>query len=133
MRFPDRTVEIEFHRERAQTLQAAGDYDNGRRAYFGWVESLRQQNINTGGELQQDLEDAQREYSEFVKMDPLYLQIRKAALAKIADAPGILQTELYKVLSGFKREDISYAMYFAAEHGAIVRSKKGRTYELSLP
>ena len=30
-------------------------------------------------------------------------------------------------------EFTSYMMYFAAEHGLITRSKKGRTYELSLP
>jgi hypothetical protein len=44
-----------------------------------------------------------------------------------------LQTDLYSVLDGFNKEDIAYAMYFAAEHGAVIRTKKGRTYSLSLP
>jgi len=133
MQFPDRTAVIEFHREAARRYRAHGDYDGARLSYFKWVESVRQQNINTAGQLERELEDARREQSDFVRTDPLYQAIRDAAIAKIKEQPGILQTELYKVLGSFQREAVQYAMYFADDHGAIVRTKKGRTYSLSLP
>jgi hypothetical protein len=83
--------------------------------------------------LEHELEEARREYSEFVKTDPLYLRIRDAATERIRQNPGIVQTDLYKALSEFDKADIQYAIYFAQDHGAIVRAKKGRTYSLTLP
>ena len=133
MEFPDRTAEIEIHREAARKCCAEGDFARARSSYFKWVESVRQQNVNTGDQLQRELDEAKREYSEFVKTEPLYQQIRDAAIAKIQEQPGILQTDLYKAMPEFDRSDIMYAMYFADDHGAIVRTKKGRTYSLSLP
>jgi hypothetical protein len=41
--------------------------------------------------------------------------------------PGILQTEMYTSLATFQKTDVHYALYFAAGHGAIVRTKEGRT------
>jgi len=131
--FPDRSREIQFHKEAARRCVAEGNHTGARSAYFKWVESVRQQNINTNGQLQHDLEEARKEYSEFVRTDPIYLRIREAVTEKIKDHPDILQTDLYSVLDGFNKEDIDYAMYFAAEHGAVIRTKKGRTYSLSLP
>jgi predicted transcriptional regulator len=83
--------------------------------------------------MERELEDARREQSDFAKTDPVYQTIRDAAIAKIREQPGILQTELYKILSSFERDAIQYAMYFADDHGTIIRTKKGRTYSLSLP
>ena len=94
---------------------------------------MRQQNVNSKGKLERELEEAKREYSEFVKTDPLYLQIRDAAMESIRQKPGILQTDLYTALPQFDKTDIQYAIYFAEDHGAIVRAKQGRTYSLSLP
>ncbi len=131
--FPDRTGLIQVHKEDAQRHRRAGNHREARPAYMRWVESLRQQNVNTGGQLERELEEAKREYSEFVKTDPLYHRVRDAAAAKIREQPGILQTELYKALPEFAKGDISYAMWFAADHGAVVRTKKGRTYSLTLP
>ena len=133
MQFPDRTAAIEIHREAARQRRARGDYSGARAAYFSWVESVRQQNVNSKGTLDRELEEAKREYSEFVKGDPLYQQIRDAAMQRIGEKPGILQTDLYKALPQFDKADIQYAIYFAEDHHAIVRVKKGRTYVLSLP
>lgn len=133
MEFPDRTAYIEIHREAARRHRQNGDYALARSSYFSWVESVRQQNINTGGQLEQELKEVKSEYSEFVKTDPLYQQIRDAAVAKIREEQGILQTALYKALPTFDKSAITYAMYFAHEHGVIVRTKKGRTYSLSVP
>lgn len=133
MQFPDRTAEIQLHREAARQRLARGDHAGARSSYFKWVESVRQQNVNTGGQLERELEEAKQEYSDFAKTDPLYKQIRDAAVEKIREQPGILQTELYKVLPQFDKTDITYAMYFADEQRTIIRTKKGRTYCLSLP
>ncbi|MDO8141828.1 MAG: hypothetical protein Q6358_10055 [Candidatus Brocadiales bacterium] len=133
MQFPDRTREIEIHRAAARQLRERGDYAGARSSYFKWVESVRQQNINSGGSLEQDLREAKQEYSEFVKTDPLYMQIRDAITKKTGEKPGILQTELYTTLPQFEKTDIQYALYFMDDHRAIVRIKKGRTYSLSLP
>ena len=133
MQFPDRTADARYHREAARQYRAQGDYPMARLSYFKWVESLRQQNINMDGQLEHELAEARREYTDFVKTDPLYNQIKDAATAKIGEQPGILQTELYKLLSNFEKADIQYAMYFADDHGAVVRTKKGNTYSLSLP
>jgi hypothetical protein len=62
----------------------------------------------------------------------VYQVIRQAVVQAIRRQPGILQTEMYTVLSKVPREDLQYALYFAADHGFIVRTKKGRTYALSL-
>lgn len=133
MQFPDRTREIEFHKTAARQQRERGDHSGARSSYFKWVESVRQQNINSQGKLERDLEEAKREYRDFVKTDPLYLQIRDAAVQTIGARPGILQTELYTALPQFGKADIQYAVYFMDEHYAIVRAKKGRTYSLSLP
>jgi len=130
--FPDRSADIQFHRDTARKARGQGNHALARASYMKWVESVRQQNENTGGQLQKELEEAKREYSEFVKSDPLYLAIRDAALPKVREQPGILQTELYKALSQYDRADVSYAIYFAADHGILTRTKRGRTYSLDL-
>lgn len=130
--FPDRSFEIELHRENAKKFLEEKNFDLARLSYFKWVESLRQQNINNGGKLEEELKIAQTEYNEFVKQDPLYLKICETILPKINEQKGILQTELYKVFPDINKNDISYTLYFASEHGIVRRVKKGRTYELSI-
>lgn len=80
--------------------------------------------------LDQELEAAKKAYSEFAKTDPLYTRILSALLPKIKENPGVLQSDLYKIFPELSKEDISYALYFAAENGNIKRTKKGRTYTL---
>jgi len=112
--------------------RASGDISAARTAYAALTESWKQQNLSCGGALQSELDAVRREYSEFVKTDPYYQEFRDAAIQLVRQRPGILQTEIYGVLSAFPKEDVQYGLYFAADHGVIVRTKKGRTYELSL-
>jgi len=84
------------------------------------------------GAFDAQLEATKREYSEFVKSDPEYHILRQAIVLAIQRQPGILQTELYAALAKVQKEALQYALYFAADHGFIVRTKKGRTYSLTL-
>ncbi len=129
--FPDRSNEILLHKEKAYGYLKEKNYPMARLSFLKWVESVRQQNINRNGKLESELEEAKREYSEFAKNDPLYIKVFCAISPKITEQPGILQTDLYKLLPEFGKNDISYVLYFAAEHGKIKRDKKGRTYSLS--
>ena len=132
MNFPDRTDAIQIHRTEARKARQAGDYPSARSSYMRWVESLRQQSLSDGA-LKQELEAAKQEYSEFAKTDPAYLTVCETVLPRIEAEPGILQKDLYKIFPQLAREDISYALYFAAEHGRLTRAKKGNSYALSLP
>lgn len=130
--FPDRTFEIQLHRENARKYFNEKNFDMARLSFFKWVESLRQQNVNTAGKLEEELKAAQKEYSEFVKQDPLYLKTIERILSKIKESSGILQTDLYKFFPDINKNDISYTLFYAAENGVVKRFKKGRTYELSI-
>jgi hypothetical protein len=132
MQFPDRSDSVAFYTDLVRRSHAQGDVSTARSAYAALAESWKQQNINSGGTLQSELDAVKREYSDFVKTDPLYHEIRDAAIQVIRQRPGILQTEIYTMLSAFPKEDVQYALYFAADHGVIIRTKKGRTYALSL-
>ena len=131
MQFPDRTADIAFHKDAAHRNRQQGDHAKARAAYTKWVESERQQNIRMGGSRERELEQAKQEFSDFARTDPLYLQILDAALPLIREESGILQTNVYLALPQFERASVQYTMYFAEKHGAIVRTKKGRTYTLS--
>jgi hypothetical protein len=73
--FPDRSEAIGIHRETARRLAAEGRHGDARAIYLKWVESVRQQNVNMSGALENELKEAQREYSEFARSDPLYLKV----------------------------------------------------------
>lgn len=130
--FPDRTGEIQFFRENAYKFWKGKNYDLARSSFSRWVESLKQQNINSNGGLEKELEAARKEYSEFVKNDPLYIKFCDTIFPAIKSEPNILQTDLYKLFPQLSKDYMSYALYFAAEHGKVKRIKKGRTYCLSI-
>ena len=131
--FPNRSREMLFHSGRARELSAAGRHDEARASYLKWVESARQLNVTANGAFEAGLREAQREYSEFAKTDPLNRAVCDALIPIVRDNPGLLQTDIYKKLVQFNRAQLSYAIYFAAEHGMIARVKRGRTYSLNLP
>lgn len=128
--FPDRTREIKVHRETAYSFLKQGEFDRARQSFFSYVESVRQQSINTGGDLEKELAHAQKEYSEFARQDPFYIRTCETILPKIAEQPGVLQTDLYKLFPDIEKEGLRYVLYFAADHGRIKREKKGRSYAL---
>jgi hypothetical protein len=132
MQFPDRSDSIAFYSDLVRRSRAQDDISTARGAYAALAESWKQQNINSGGTLQSELDAVKREYSDFVKTDPLYREIKDVAVQAIRERPGMLQTEMYTTLSRFSKEDVQYALYFAADHDLIIRTKKGRTYALSL-
>jgi hypothetical protein len=131
MVFPDRTTEISIHQREAQRYRQEGNHEAARASYMKWVESLRQQNVNTG-RFADELNAARKEYSDFAKSDPTYVAVCEAVLPMIKAKPGILQTEIYKLIPQFERAAVSYALYFAADHGRVKRDKKGNTYSLTL-
>jgi len=65
-----------------------------------------------------------------VHRDPLYRLSLKYLLVWIKENPGILQTKLYKDFPEIKREDMTYALYFAEKEGLVRREQKGRSYQL---
>jgi|SRR5580700_979368 hypothetical protein len=133
MPFPDRTDSIAFNREMIVRSRARGDIAMTRGAYASLVESWKQQNANAGGAHQHELDAVKKEYSDWVRSDPLYIQIRNAAIEVVRQRSGVMQTELHNLLPQFPKTDVQYALYFAGDHGFIVRTKKSRSYVLSLP
>ena len=129
----DRTKEIAFHTDYVRRARAAGDIRAARGAYAALVESWKQHNALHDGAFESQLQAVKREYSEFVKSDPEYKLIREAIVLAVQRQPGILQTGLYTVLAKVPKEDLQYVLYFVADHGFIVRTKKGRTYAITLP
>ena len=131
--FPDRSGEIPFFKAKALAAWKHCEFDTARMHFFKFVESVKQQNVNTGGRLEAELHEAQGLYSRFVAEDPTYLKISEEVLRIVVAQPGLLQTDLYGRLPTVPRDTLSYVLYFAADHGRVVRTKKGRTYQLSLP
>lgn len=63
--------------------------------------------------------------------NPNFIGIWKDVRKVIAENPGILQTELYKMVP-YDREQVRYVTYFAEESGLLKRERSGRTYSLRL-
>jgi len=129
---PDRVREIAHHRDNAHRSSIERNFDFARMSFLKWVECVKQQNKIRGGALESELQEAENEYGEFAKTDPLFLNTCNAILPVIQSSPGILQTELYKRLPQISKSTLSYALYFAAAHGRIIRETKGRTFMLTI-
>ena len=116
----------------ARQSERSGNFTGARVSYLKASESLKQ--VDTLLKLPPAaalLERLNTEYYEFVvHRDPNYRLLIKYLLLRIKEEPGILQTELYKEFSDLKREDMTYALYFAEKEGLIRREKKGRSYQL---
>jgi hypothetical protein len=107
-------------------------FERVRVLYLKSSESLEQiEKLTEQPQLSTLLEKVKSEYYDFVvHRDPLYRLYLRHPLLCIKDHPGILQTELYEELHNHKRENLTYALYFAEKEGLIRREKKGRSYEL---
>lgn len=129
-----------MHLNWAKEAERNEDFLRARVEYTKCVESWKQ--ANQSGEYETELQNATREYEEFVTRDPIFSKIISVLVPFIECNPGILQSdiskqfptmnwsELYQYTREISREDISYALYFAAKQGKILRTKKGRSYEL---
>ena len=124
--------EIEQHRRNIDRFLREEDCDMARVSYFHWVEALRQENARRRGALRSELESAKAEFSNFARTDPLYLEWIQKIFPIVECNPGILQTELYRRFPPHEKENISYTLYFAADHEKVKRFRKGRTYSLFL-
>jgi hypothetical protein len=123
---------VKVHRDFIDKARRERDLDFCRMSYRKWVEAIRQRNAQTGGALAAELEAAQREFSDFVRNDPLYQVVLERLVPIVQAKPGILQTDLYRDFTDAPRDVVSYVLYFAADHGVIVREKRGRTYAITL-
>ncbi|RMF14190.1 MAG: hypothetical protein D6761_09840, partial [Candidatus Dadabacteria bacterium] len=72
-----------------------------------------------------------KELTGFAMHNPNFIGIWKDVRKVIAENPGILQTELYKMVP-YDREQVRYVTYFAEESGLLKRERSGRTYSLRL-
>lgn len=124
----------------ARNSVACGDYLRARMEYLKCVESLKH------ADCDQDTRDlVQLEYDNFVKIDPIFQKLMAFLGPFIVENPGVLQSvitkkyeskdwpELYSYTRSIAKEDVYYALYFAAKFGMIERKKKGRSYELRIP
>lgn len=116
---------IARYRENAHKLLKEGDFEHARQAFSMWVDFAKQSQVES------ELLKANKEYSEFAKRDPLYNRICDAVLPKIAEGE-TRQSDLYKIFPQFRKEDIFYVLYFAADHGKVSRIKKGNTYAFAV-
>lgn len=58
------------------------------------------------------------------------VQSRKIITDLVKSNPEILQTELYKMIEDYEKNEISEAAYFMNKEGKLMREKKGITYKL---
>jgi len=132
-KFPDRTESIIRARKSARQYLANGNFDMARQCYFNLVESIRQQNINEDGAREEELREAEKEYAEFSKKDPMYIDVMEKTKPILENRPGIKQTDIYNEIPEFTKQDLRYVFYYAEKNGEIKRVKKGRTYVISEP
>lgn len=127
--------------ESAHEMERRGDYLGARVEYMKCIEDMKRSSQE--GTLDKAIELAQMEYDEFVKRDPVYAALLSRLIPIIKAQPGMMQSDITKhfkkaewwpELTNYNREvtkeDIGYALYFAAKQGVILRTKKGRSYEL---
>lgn len=120
----------------ARQAEKQGDYLGARMGYMKCIESLKQASATS------ELQSVTEEYEAFVQRDPIFARLVAGLLPIIQANPGILQSEITKraesldwpALYSYNRviakDDIYYALYFADKFGKILRTKKGRSYEL---
>lgn len=58
------------------------------------------------------------------------VQLKKVMTDLVKSNPGTLQTELYKMIDDYEKNEISEAAYFMNKEGRLRREKKGNTYKL---
>lgn len=133
-----RSDDAMMHLAWAREAEKRGDFLAARMEYLKCVESWKQ-----AGETGKK-EDAEKEYEAFVKRDPLFKALLSILVPMIKANPGVLQSDIAKnaeatdwaTLYNYKRQvakdDIYYTLYFAEKFGKIKRTKKGRSYELSV-
>lgn len=133
-----RGSDAEVHLNWARQALKENNFLRARVEYMKAVECYKQ----FGDKEMQD--KIQKEYDEFVKIDPIFKALLKFLVKYIKDNPAVTQAEigknyqsidwmgLYDYNRPIAKEDIYYALYFADKFGTIKRIKKGRTYLLEI-
>lgn len=85
------------------------------------------------GVPQADKDAFKRLMTEFARRDPAYHATMQIVRPRVEAQPGLMQSDLTKGLPPEQQEALRYVLYFAAELGALIRVKKGRSYQLYLP
>lgn len=110
---------------------AAGDINAARTCYQKAAYGFRDMTSEQVDQLRQEV-------AGFVHDDPVYDAIVNNIRAELVERPGLLQSDIGKLLDpvaegGNTRELFNYALYFAEVVGDLVRVKSGRSYKLYLP
>jgi hypothetical protein len=115
----------------ARLAERRGDFRMARGLYLKASESLEQAEKLAGVPVASlALEKIKAEYYEFVvSRNPVYRAILSELLPIIRAKPGILQTDLYKLVQ-MGRAEVSYGLYFAEKEELVRREGKGRSYLL---
>lgn len=120
-----------YHLENAQKYHAQKNYPDARQAFLKADESFKQANASI------ERNNVQKLFCNCVKEDPSFDKTLKYLSKIIADNPKIMQSELIKMVEvpphSIAKDDASSTLYFADKFGLVIRTKKGRSYELTLP
>lgn len=118
---------VRLHILQARKAWDSGNYDFARQEYQKTAYAMTQ--IQGQDWAKEKLKEEQ---AQFARRDPLYNEIIPLVQAHVAENPGVLQSSIYGAIS-YQKDDVGYALYFAALLNDIRRVKKGRTYALYLP
>jgi hypothetical protein len=133
-------TEMSFHLKNAHDAELRNDYLAARVEYMACVDSLKRDK-----KAIPQLEFVKKEYSEFVRRDPIFNKMLPFFLDGVRQNQGILQSDItakaedmnWGEIRNYNRpiskDDIRYVFYFAEEFGLLIRKKEGRSYRLYLP
>ena len=133
-------TDMSFHLKNAHDAELRNDYLTARVEYMACVDSLKRDK-----KAIPQLEFVKKEYSEFVRRDPIFNKMLPFFLDGVRQNQGILQSDItakaedmnWGELRNYNRpiskDDIRYVFYFAEEFGLLIRKKEGRSYRLYLP
>jgi len=128
------------HFKSAQDAESKNDYLGARVSFMACVDLLKRDESN-----KEQFEFAKKEYSAFVRRDPIFNKLLPFFIDGIRQNPGIIQSditakaeekdwaELRNYNRSISKDDIRYVFYFAEEFGLLIRKKEGRSYRLYLP
>jgi len=133
-------TDMSFHLKNAHDAELRNDYLTARVEYMACVDSLKRDK-----KAIPQLEFVKKEYSEFVRRDPIFNKMLPFFLDGVRQNQGILQSDItakaedmnWGEIRNYNRpiskDDIRYVFYFAEEFGLLIRKKEGRSYRLYLP
>jgi len=124
--YPERNqpkvVDVTKHLNIAMGAVEAGDLDKARIEFTRCAKDWKEVVGLGDNRFPNELEQARKEFTDFVQSDPIYIEGVKTLLAVIKTNPGILQHELYNSCPGIDRKTVIYILNFAIIWGLIDRT-----------